>query len=279
VKPSAFLLLLVIASLMLLSCPLLADDQPDKQKSKYADNVWMQEDQFNFNVGFYVLSDIDTIIKKSGAAGAGSEISVEDDLGLDDDNNLFRVDGHFRIKPRHRINFSVYDLSRDDSAVIREDLDFGDAEFLAGLEVETDLGLRVFKFLYTWSAFQNEKWDLGLSGGAYILELDGRLAQPDSLLAERENATAGFPVIGFRASYRFAGKWMFRTHVDYFEIDGSDVEGQLTDVLIAVEHNTFKAVGFGVAYNKVDLDAKDLEDGDRLSLDYEGLLVYLKLYF
>jgi hypothetical protein len=74
-------------------------------------------------------------------------------------------------------------------------------------------------------------------------------------------------------------KWGFGASFDYFEIDESDVEGQVIDILIGVEHQTWKNAGLGFGYNDVSIDAEDKEDKDELDWDYDGFFAYVRFSY
>jgi hypothetical protein len=80
------------------------------------------DDRFSISVGAFVTNrSTDTQID-SDVLGKGTVINFEDDLGLDSSDTVFRIDGHYQFGQKHRVNFSVFDLSRDSSATILRDI-------------------------------------------------------------------------------------------------------------------------------------------------------------
>ncbi len=69
--------------------------------------------------------------------------------------------------------------------------------------------------------------------------------------------------------------------LDYFEIDEGDVEGQVIDILVGLEHEhqTWNTAALGIGYNDVSLEAENKEDRDELDWDYDGLFGYARLRF
>ena len=86
-----------------LSTPLLAAD---------GDNYWMKTDRLSIGVGIFFVEE-DTEVTLSPSGGLGTPVDFQDDLGFDEDEEVVRIIGHYRFKPRHRINFGYWDLSRD----------------------------------------------------------------------------------------------------------------------------------------------------------------------
>ena len=72
---------------------------------------------------------------------------------------------------------------------------------------------------------------------------------------------------------------MFRASFDYFEINESDVEGQVIDILIGIEHQTWKKIGLGLAYNDVDIEGEQKEDNDEVNWQHDGFFGYARFNF
>lgn len=239
------------------------------------DNVWMKTDRFSFGVGIFFVEE-DTEITLSGDLGLGTNIDFQDDLGFDEDEEVLRFVGHYRFKPRHRINFGYWDLSRDTRTTLTKGIIFDDSFFPAGTKVKSDLRFTVINILYTYSFYQTPKLDLGASTGVNIYEFDSKIEAPAIATEESGDGTAPFPVFGIRAIWEFKPKWRLAASWDYFEIESGDTEGQVIDVLIGVEHQTWKNAGLGFGYNDVSIDAEDQEEGDELDWDYNGFFAYVR---
>ena len=105
------------------------------------------------------------------------------------------------------------------------------------------------------------------------------LVAPQTQTKEEGDGTAPFPAVGMRVAWAFKPKWILRASFDWFEIDESDVEGDVLDILVAVEHQTFEKVGLGLGYNEVDIEAEQIEDQDELDWEYDGFFGYARFNF
>ena len=157
-----------------------------------------------------------------------------------------------------------------------KDIQFDDSFFPKDTKIESDLGFTVLNILYTYSFYQTPKLDLGVSTGVNIYEFDSDIKAPEAGISEDGSGTAPFPVFGIRAIWEFKPKWRLAASWDYFEIESGDTEGQVIDVLIGVEHQTWKNAGLGFGYNDVSIDAEDQEEGDELDWDYDGFFAYVR---
>ena len=100
-------------------------------------NVWIEQERSAIYVGAY-FANFDTKIRlSSGPAESGTIVDAESDFGLDDSSTNLFFHFDYRFRPRHRMDFTFYDLSRKGSNVIERDIDFGDVTFPAGATVNT----------------------------------------------------------------------------------------------------------------------------------------------
>jgi len=244
-----------------------------------AGDVWMKADRGSIAVGAFFVDESTEIRVSSDILGTGTKISFEDDLGLDEDEEVVRLAGYYRFKPRHRIEFSYFKISRDGRATVLRDIQIDDTIFPAGSKIRTELDFAVFKTTYVYSFYQTPKLELGVSTSLTIYEFDSNLVAPATRTQEDGDGTAPFPTFGLRVKWPFKPKWMFGASYDYFEIDESDVEGQVIDILIGVEYQAWEKVGLGLGYNDVDIEGEQKEDQDELDWEYDGFFGYARFNF
>ncbi len=237
----------------------------------------MDVDRASVNIGGFAADFKTDLRLSSDILGIGTKISLEDDLGMDSDRALARIDGYYRFSRRHRIDYSLLDIERDGAVTAKRDIKFGDLFIPAGTPVRSDFRMAVLKVAYTYSFFQNQTVDLGVSAGLTGLYVDANLL--GVIGSEESEGFAPYPIFGLRLSYAISRKLFLKANIDYFEIKSGDVEAQTVDGLVALEYRTWENVGFGGGYNVVNLEGEDKADKDEGKLEYEGLLAYVKVYF
>ncbi len=242
-------------------------------------NVWMKNDRASIGIGAFFVEEDTKVRLSSDTLGTGTRFSFQDDLGLDEDDEAVRLVGHYRFKPRHRINFGYFKISSDATTTVLRDIIFEDEVFTTGTTVNTKLSFAVLKILYTYSFFQNDTIDLGVSTGVNIYEFDSTLEARAVGIKEEGDGTTPFPVFGLRFGWNFKPKLGFGASLDYFEIDEGDVEGQVIDILVGLEHQTWNTAALGIGYNDVSLEAEKKEDRDELDWDYDGFFGYARFSF
>lgn len=237
-------------------------------------------DRFSVSLGVFLADqDIDAVL--NGSVANGTEVDFENDLGFDPSDTVFRLDGYYRFNDRHRIDFSVFDLSRESRTQIMEEIQFGDTTFVIDTVVGADLDLRIYKAAYTYSFLRRDSGHVGASLGLYTADVKVSLFEENLGSAERRDITAPLPVIGLRGTRHLGDKWALRASAEFFFIDYEGFEGELIDVYAGLDYGVLDNVAIGVGFNFVDLGL-DVDRSDyRGSLDwqYDGALAFLKFSF
>jgi len=237
-------------------------------------NHWIDEDKIKLTIGGFITDYDGEFRLTSSKLGRGTEVSFEDDLGLDESNTVVRLDGHYRLSARHRLEFSYFDLSRDGKAVTTRPIIIDDTLFRRGSTLSTEFDYQILKFAYAYSFWQTEKFDLSASGGLYTFDVDISVKSDDGK-GEGDSGTAPFPMFGLHLDYRLSKDIYFATSFEYFVVNEDDGEGELTDGSIGLEYRPFENIGFGLAYNAVTIFIESNDDDDEFDYEYDGILFYL----
>ncbi len=238
-------------------------------------------DKFSLSIGVF-FTDRNSDTRLDAASGTpGSDVDLENDFGLDNSDSVFRIDGYYRFKQKHRLDFSYFDLSRTSTAVLQRDIDWNGTLFPVNSSVDGDFDLAIYKLAYTWTFMQRDKGYLGLTGGLYIADFKTSVSAP--ALGQREvgDATAPLPVFGLRGEYNFSEKWSFRGSIEIFVLEYGDWDGSLYDIYAGIDYQLFEYVAIGLGINSVGLDigvTKQDITGD-LDWRYDGGLLFFKFDF
>ncbi|MGI9260534.1 MAG: hypothetical protein ACR2QR_00790 [Woeseiaceae bacterium] len=233
------------------------------------------------NLGYFLTSrDTKTRID-SQAFGFGTEIDFEDDLGLDSSDSVFRIDGHVDIATRHKVLFSIYDLSRRSGKVLEDDISYGDTFFPIDTNLSATVDFRTYKISYAYSVLHNESGHLDLSLGAYVADIKSHLVAENIGSTDTRDITAPLPVLGIRGAWYFAERWSLIGSAELFALAVDNVDGRLSDFYIAAEYQAFDNVAFGLGLNDVRINIDTTEDDFTGSLDwhYDGILGFVKVTF
>ena len=271
-----------VVSLLFIIQPAFAEN-PASQ-----DTPW---EKFSLNAGYFI-SNVDTDL--SLGSGLGLTANLEDLLGFDSTNSVFRIDAFWRFTEnrRHRLDLTWFSFRRDGSKTIGRDLTIKDDEgneinIPAGSQVESNFNLDIYRGRYSYSFFQDDRMDLAFSIGAYIMPIDIGLRAAGLInVDESEKFTAPLPTLGLRADFAITPKWYLRSNFEVFYLEINEFKGTIYESNVALEYLPWKHFGFGLAANifnlRIEADGEDYPGIDfkgEIEFRYSGLLLYAKVPF
>lgn len=232
-------------------------------------------------IGAFVTGP-DTSARVDSVNGRGTDIDLEDDLGLDTSKTVARIDGYYWFSRRHRLDYSFFRFARSASKVLERTIDVGDRTFTFSRTIDSDSDVGIFKVAYTFAPIVRERGDFGITAGLYTASID--LAVRDRLSGEEESRdfTAPLPVVGFRGRYDLGERISLRGSVELFSLDAGDADGRLSDTTIGADYSFNDRIALGLAYNvvSVDIDAQDTGGFiGQLDWGYDGVMLYFKTNF
>lgn len=217
---------------------------------------------------------------RSGS-GNGTDFDLEDDLGLERYMTVARLSGYVWITQRQRIDFSLFDLSREASKTLQKNIELGDQTFTVDAAVDTVNELKIYKVDYTFAALNRDRGFLGIVAGLYVARTGVRVSEAALGTAESQQLTAPLPVIGLRGEYAFGERFTLRGATELFALETGGIDGRLNDSYVGVDYSFGKRFALGIAYNDVSMNVSAEESGfhGRLDAGYRGALLYFKVDF
>ena len=239
------------------------------------------DDRFSISFGAFISEWGTETQLNSNTLGVGTIIDFEDDLGLDASDTTIRLDGYYRFNDRHRLDFSIFDLSRNASKSIQEDIQFGAVTFVIDTVIDAKSDLSVYQLAYTYSFLRREKGSLGATIGVYVADASFSLSEGNLGQSERRGITAPLPVFGLRGDYRLSDRFTLRGSAEFFALEYDDIDGSFNDLLLSVDYRMkgHMAIGLGYEYVSIDADANRSDFAGSLDWKYDGVLLFLKFDF
>ena len=250
-------------------------------------------DTLAFSVGgYYVMRSSTSIAYSPEGIPISAGVNLNRELGLDESDSSFRVDGYYRFNPRHRIDASWYRIERTGTRTANRDFSWNGQDYSAGWTLESLAGNETFKVNYLYSFYHSPKVELALGGGLHLTRITSGLSvatfgtnipsDPLNYTVQRELETAApLPVISLMLGYQISPRWkaLWSHDVLFLEIDG--ISGDFSDSNLSVEFRAFKNVGFGLGYNRVGLNIEGEDDDSRYSavVRYDAARFYVRAAF
>jgi len=225
-----------------------------------------------------------------GAKGLALGVDLEEFLGLNVNASSFRVEGYWRFTQnrRHRLDLGWYSLRRQGSTTIGRPIEIGDLVLPIGTTVNTSFNIDVIKGKYSYSFFQDDRFDLAFSAGLYVLPIDfevnatGFIAQG----AEEASITAPLPLLGLRGDFAVTDNFFLLSSFELFYLEIGDYRGGIFDGSIGGEYKFSDHFGLGLSVQhfdiRVEASGNDFPGVDfigRIGYTFQGLMAYIKLYF
>jgi hypothetical protein len=241
------------------------------------------------------LAALDSGFKLSSqAAGIGIDLDVEDALELETSQNIFRVDAGWRFtkNKRHKAEFSWFRFDRSGTRFLNQAIEIPDGEggstSIGPGQLQSDFKLDVYKLKYEYSAILDDRFDLNLGVGVYVMPVKfGFTGTLNGAGQEKlsEDITAPLPVLGLGFDFAITSKWFLRQQTDLFYLELGDFRGGIVSSNIAVEYLPWKWAGFGLAFDSMKLtveaegnDYPGVDFNGAVNISYIGALLYLKMY-
>lgn len=274
--------------LIILALPGVHADSTPQNLSALTPEPW---EKLSFTLGAF-LSNTTSGVRVG--TGLGLDINVEDLLGMEDKTTVARAEAFWRFSQnrKHRLDASWFALRRSATRKVGQDFDIKDRNgntvtVQAGSEVNSHFNLDIIETAYSYSFIQDDRLDLALSGGVYVMPIDFGLTSTGATNAdETMKFTAPLPVVGLRMDVALTPKWYIRTGSQFFYIQYQNFTGSLTQLRAAVEYLPFKhfGVGLGVDTMRFNVEATRVSDPNidfkgNVDFRYTGLQLYGKLRF
>jgi hypothetical protein len=248
------------------------------------------ESKFIVDVGYFFLStDMRVRVDGETTNEVGSDIDYDDTFGIGDFDR-FRVDGLWRMAPRHLLRAMYFENNRHAIRSIDREVNFGDETFPVGATVDARSDLTVAQLSYEYAFLQAQNYELAAGIGVHYvdvgLSLGATLSAAGNQASRRADANAStaapLPVLGLRWMWRLPNNFYVAAQMQYFYLELDPYKGSLTDLKATVVWQATDHVGIGLGYNdfgfRFDVSSRRDFDG-RLRWNYGGAMAFATFRF
>lgn len=269
---------------------LLGVRQAEAQTSTDWVAVKGMDERFRLDLGGF-FQKFETTVRIDSASGAGTEVNLEDDLGLSSNQANFRADGYWRFGRHGRLDFAYTGWNRKAGRVIDRDITVGDTVYHAGADLDSRLKVSLVELYYGYSFWNTPKFEAGLQLGLSALfnkvEFEGTGtitggggSTGGSFSSEERSLTAPVPAIGAQVRYTLIPDLLVSARVRGVGATIDNVKASSFQWRVALDYYPWKNVGFGAAYDYMDISIEKQADRTvEFDYKYDGPMVYLSLVF
>ena len=238
------------------------------------------EDKWKINLGGMFVTNFETEMQLSPKNfPVGLRINTKDQLNMESDTAVFRLDGYYRFNDKHSMNISYFRVKSEGSKNLVEDLKWGNILFPQGVIVNSHFDMSVFKINYGYSFYHNKDVELQINVGLHTTQIDAGLTNNFSAdQASDSSITVPLPVFGFYGEYTIIDQRLFISYkADYFALKYSDTKARFISSALNLEYRFIDHVGVGLGFNSnnIYLKAADEESNLEIRNDLSGVQIYL----
>jgi len=251
-----------------------------ESNSSSSDGHYYFSDKVQISAGVFI-PNFNTDVKLDGDNRTGTTVDFEKILGLDDELATPFAHLMWRINDKHRLEFMYYNIDRDGTRVLYNDINFGDQTYTVNTDMTSSLDMSVYRLGYDYSFVNDDGLEFGIGVSADIIPVDFSVQATGGVAAETEDAVLIVPTLGIHAAFELTEKLVAAGKLQGFVYDIDDQDGAVINGLLGFEYDAFEHISVGLAYAYYDFDV-DLNtsgfDGT-IAFVYRGPLVYGKFHF
>ena len=222
----------------------------------------------------------------TGTARPGTVVKLEDDLNLDDRKGAPYLTLGMRLGSSWRLEFEYYQLNRSASRSISRQIEWGDATYPVGAQIESTFDTTVYRLSGGYSFLKQPNVEAGVSLGLHVTDFETELSGATtgsgaSFRREARSTLVPLPTIGLYGSYMLSEQWRLRGKVDYLSLKYNDYDGSLLNTALAVEWRFAKHWGVGIGYRYVDykLDVEKTDFHGEVNYKFSGPTLFVNAAF
>jgi hypothetical protein len=248
-------------------------------------------DRFQIDTGYFRLT-ADSLLRYNGPQGGAGEVSLEKDLGVDDQVNTFWVDATWRVGRRHQLKVAFTRFNRDrNDYTLQRDFTWGGDTYSAGLSATTSNRNAIVGGYYRFAIFRNDRFEIGPTVGIGYLKLEARIEATGTVagpggsesrtLDEGASVSSPTGAVGGYAEAWPARRFVVRGDFLYIKVKPGDSDAAVTDWRVGADYYFFKNAGLGVQYkfNRYSYDRGILVSELGGQVTFKGGQVYLSFRF
>lgn len=221
------------------------------------------------------------IVHDSSAGIRGSEINLEDMLGLPDEKTIMQFDAIYRFSDFHRIELGYFDLSRNGTATLEAPFDIRNEQFPAGITVNSSAETKILRLAYAFSLINDPQKELGFMAGLHYSTLTTDIFAPATGQREGTDVDVILPVIGAHGSIAIGREASLGLRLQLFRMDFDRYKGVLTYITLDLQRRFGDTFSVGLAYNYygMNLDSKDESFTGAIEVRHQGPALFVSAGF
>jgi hypothetical protein len=234
------------------------------------DRFWIQ------GTGFLANVDTDVRIASTANPNSGTQIDLEEDLGLDDSSLLPAIYAGAKLGGGFVVTAEYYSLGRDSTGTISRNITIDDVTYPVNASVTAGFDTDIYRLTVGYSFIRNDTFELGAAIGLHATELEFSISgqgstggAPVTSQVRRKDVGAPMPTLGLYTTFEVMPRVTINARVDYLSLAIDEYDGSLLNAQASVSYRLMDNVGVGVGYRFVDYDLDVTKPRVTGSFDYQ----------
>lgn len=235
---------------------------------------------FDYRFGLFAggyFADVDTNMRWDSNLLPGTEIGLESNLGMKDNDSAFTGSFEWRFFNRHALSVSHFQLTRSGLADAPFNIVIDGETIPVGAEVSSSFKAKVTAAHYDFAFIKRDNLMLEVGLGLSVQDLKVTIEAADDDIFEQGDVTAPLPTITFGLNWAITPSFIANVDVGWFDLKVDNVKGEITELNAGVTWKPWERFGFNLAYNYFDVTGKVTdEEGDfegRLNYEFKGPII------
>ncbi|MGH8396762.1 MAG: hypothetical protein ACRETA_00765 [Gammaproteobacteria bacterium] len=165
----------------------------------------------------------------------GTNLHLESDLDLPERRTVPQGALGYRFTPRSSLEFGYFDLRRNGSRAIDEDISYGGETYIINTVVSTFSDIRTEFIQYRYVFLDRDAWALSAIAGLHVTYFTLGLSDSSMGVSKSAEARAPSPLVGVQASYDL-WNWRLQATAEYFKMTVNGLHGYLSNYAVSVSH-------------------------------------------
>lgn len=253
-------------------------------QAQYAkDRFWAEASFFRPHV------DSSIEINSTTNPGIGTDIDMEGDLGLDNDESLPAFLAGARISRNFSIVAEYFSIGRDATHTLDRNITIEGVTYPVAGSVTTEFNTDIYRLVLSYSFIRTDKAEAGASIGLHATDFEVGIegsgtiggGAPGQIQTRRQDFLAPIPTLGVYASYEILPRLTLSGRADYLSLSIDDYDGRLLNAQAKLSYRVLDNVGLGIAYRHVDyrVDVEKERYEGRFQYEFSGPAVFLEVGF
>ena len=167
------------------------------------------EDRFRVEVNLFGASATTQMRVDESPTLPGTQISAEDDLGLEDFELLPQVELTLLPGERHLVRLSAFAMHRSANKFIEREISFDNEDYVIGERVDSLLNLTMFGLTYGYRFVVHRRGEISATFGLQIADVEANAVVRSRVVRESESGVAPLPLLGFEGRFDFTARWAY----------------------------------------------------------------------